>query len=90
MTPAGPTETGPEASQASQLPTIVSSHYGLSEFPDNHNIDKTRPAAHQLQSIFATRKFQQNLEIWKFVFMGFDVFNREKRLFDFSVSDLFT
>lgn len=59
-------------------PHNLSSHYSLAEFPDNQNIDKTLPVAHQLQSIFATTEFQQNLEIWKFVFMGFDVFYWKK------------
>lgn len=60
---------------------IVSCHYCPAEFPDNQNMDKTLPAAHKHRSIFVTTKFRQNLEILKFVFTWFDVFNWKKMIF---------
>lgn len=62
-------------------------HYSPSNFPENQNIDKTLLMAHQLQSIFATTKFQQNLEILKSALMWLDVFNWKKTIFDFSLCD---
>lgn len=44
--------------------------------------------AHHHQSIFATTKCQQNLEILKFALLWFDVFGWKKS-FDLSVRDLF-
>jgi hypothetical protein len=63
------TEIGPEPAVSPESQDIVSLLTGLSEFPDNQNIVKTLPEAHQCQSIFAKTKFQQNLELLKSVLM---------------------
>lgn len=81
------TETGRNPAQSPDSPGSLLSTRAPSEFPDNQNIDKTLPAlAHQLGSIFATTKFQQNLEILKSVFIRVDVSNWKTMVFDFPVS----
>lgn len=70
-------------SGSSRLPRLAASRSCPSEFPDNQNIDSPPH-----QSIFATTKCQQNLEILKFALMWFDVFDW-KKIFDLSMSDLF-
>lgn len=68
----------------------VSPRFCPAEFPDNQNTDKTLPAPPPHQSIFATTKFQQNLEILTFASMWCDVFSWEKiTCFNLSRSDLF-